>query len=337
MSIMIKAPVAATQLAFDAGHKIKEKTGVSDKVAKIVRSNFELLRAGFNVTNAPIRALSSQLKQFCGIISGFHFIDRAWEWITPGKNGVYRWQVWKKDADGERLSEWSEVKTTSSVFLTAAHGFSFVEFVSGIGLMVFGPVAAIATLAKNILYVPASFFGSIDCGQKIDSAEKKVVKLQTKQLKWHVRLTQWNVSQISQYYAAKQARLSPAMTAIEAARRNHIHNGAICQNDANALSEVHQAFGRKVNQYNQAINVAKENARRSKNKNWFGLANNVGKFAIGIFSLGALGFGIMTLPYVVVATSAGWIATHAFGVGKELYGSYRPEQRLPATSFRVVA
>lgn len=176
--------------------------------------------------------------------------------------------------------------------------------------------------------------------KKKSKAEKATLRKEIKQLRADIKATYANDKKILREKKKLQAEIKvcekfDANQKVALTNQNKVIDGKIKKYDlfiteiqkvGNGLKLENTEFCKygeeKKVEWVKRTEIAKSNKKKVNTKTWLGIANNVGKLALGVIGLVGLAVGIATNPWFVLAVAVGWFATYTFGFTKWVYGNY---------------
>ncbi|MEC7839650.1 MAG: hypothetical protein VX777_06395 [Chlamydiota bacterium] len=298
----------------------------------------------------------------------YEWMDKSWQ-PDGSKLSKDKLDELKKKASANRLQDdgyWTWMKTASQTGLTFCHAIDFVSFFNAIGAIALGTAGAVLTTVKNVVYLPVAMLNIADSGYQIRMADRYVSNCTDKVKKW-AELRAKGADEVKAHFddkitatAAKVDALKeklaldnvgePEKNAIRAfvehkerkiARWDQYK--AECDSDdfANTEGNGQLQFFKdctiKIQEWGKNATIAKSNASKTKTKSWLNIANQVGKFALGLICLVGLATGVAFNPIFVLVISIGWLATHVFGFSKAVYSVYNPTQKLQRPKLNYAA
>lgn len=315
------------------GSDVKKNTGSLDSFSKMATNGWKVIETAAEVSNPSVTNVMNQFKGFSALVSTLNIVDRASEWFSPKKREEWTWQ-----------------KYVSQSALTVSHGLEFTSFLHQAGFVNLGSFASqIAPgivpleVAKNTFYIPASLFGIWHSAKAMGKQDAKVASLEGKVQKWTDRKQQaaadparFIADVVKPKLAAvgeKLAKLDEKKAAVDGGKLDDEDNRVYAklemrhrrwttyqeelEDDESAL--LNTDCQKKIDGYNRNLGIEKQNSGKFKTKEWLSIANNVGKFVLGILGLVAIFVGFAASVAFVASFAAGWFATHTLNLAKNLY------------------
>lgn len=341
---------------FKAVSDVKDNTDSLDKASKVL-TNALLVPRALGAASVPLVKVSEAFESFSGLVSGLNIVNRVADWACVGKNGDYAWKFWKKQTEGRYCDDGykSGVRVGQEALLTAVNAIDFTKFLSGVGAFDLGAAATPLGLAKNIILLPISALGIWDAASKIKQANQYVKNTAAKVHSWVAKAGLSKVEILAKYQdklklaAETKKDLNAKMTdATDEAKKGIKTQLGVIENkerrwtryvdEANKLGAATDRLGtnsqfktdcaEKTKRWTQNVDIAKNNAKTEKVKSWLEIAGNICKLVLGILGIIALFVGFATNPAFIVAFALGWVAAHALGLSKNIYGMYCPVKHI---------
>lgn len=386
MVSVLKAPFVAAQQTINVADRIKNDSAAADKFSKSITNTYKavmtsLKAGGVQGVYQPLANLMKAAESFSGLVTAFHVVNRlagffgetqikrteSWDPMKASSGAIsdYRWKCWNKKVDDSNTFQddgyWSLTNVGAQTFLTAAQSLEFVRFGHSLGFYDLGSALAPLTLAKNIIFIPASSLGIWDAVNKMSNADKYVAHTAAKVEKWRDRAGlgegyvvakdtliakyKQKIESAKQNFEAIEARLDSASgkekKGLESSRERiglKIERWRTYTEELGALDEDNVALPEdsqfradcewKATQWQSNVGKAKFNAGKEKTKSWLSIVENIGKLVFGILGILGLVFGIALNPAFLITIAVGSALTNAIGVTKILYGSFNQLQKI---------
>lgn len=326
MGVLLKPFEAVIGLLSDT----KKSTGTMDSASKMVTNGWKTLETGFEIAHPAMKNFAKQLGTFTDLIGALNVLDRAYEWISPQKRADWTWQ-----------------KYLSQATLTVSHTLEGLNFFKTAGFFDLGSFASEVApgiipleVMKFSFYLPASIFGIWHSAVVMGEQSEKVASLEGKVTKWTDRLLagQNKAHFLNVEIPQKLQQIAQEMTPLA----NKMNDEGLDRNETRTYSRLVNRQRRwlsyaeelrngdesaslkadcqkKINGYTANVTVAEANKGKVQTKEWLGIANNVGKLAMGIIGLIGIFMGLFALPVFAATFAAGWFATHGLNFAKGIY------------------
>jgi len=309
---------------------LKNTTATMDATCKAFVTGAQAIKEVAGVASPVIENIAGQAKVFSGLAGAGNIFERMRDW---------------SDYFGGKA--WTGAKVGQNVCLTVSHGIEFGSFLQKIGCFNFigynplaiglAPAVVPLEVVKNTFYIPASVCGIWNSFQSICKQNSKVATLDAKKIKWEGRKAlaaddkaKLVVNRLNEH-ATLAGKNAPDLTPVEAERfaklTKNLPKWTAYDNEMKANANVSASFDKvcdfKINGYDQNIKTESSNSYKVRTKEWLNIANNVGKFALGIFGLVlvalAVFVGFTACTAITASVACGWFATHMFNVAKNIY------------------
>lgn len=341
MTSVIKAPINCLEI-------IKGETASLDKATKMVKTGYSAL-VPIVGSYEPMTNLVKVIEPFNGLFAGLHILNRVSE-LASGK-----WMFWDKKVVGKNIfsddGKFTAQKTVGNIFLTTAHAIEFASFGAKLGFYSLGSALVPLTLAKNILYLPASSLAISDAVEKMKNADQYVKNAANKVNKWADRLVEPQDPQLSvkdglaAKYKAKiyeaEKKIADTTNPISSKEKEKLQRKLLIWNqyveeldsvgdvkDLPQDSALKTISEYKITAWTANLGKVESNRGKEKTKSWLTIVESVGKIAFGILALVGLVFGIALTPAFMITLAVGLFVTNTIGLSKILYGKYNSMEKI---------